>query len=133
MVSQVSDPPAECTLDLFCDADLGGCYFTAKSTSGLFLVVRGPKGTFFPIFWRSRRQQHVARSTADAELNSLSEGLYEELIPIHHLMTELLGTDAPKPTIREDNSAVVQAIKKGLFSETPTSCPNAEIVNRQLT
>ena len=107
------DPPELCSLDLYCDADLGGCPYTAKSTSGLFLVVQGPGGTFFPLYWRSRRQQHVARSTADAELNSLSEGVYEELMPIHQLLVQLLGEKAPKAKIREDNSAVAQAIRKG--------------------
>ena len=113
LVSQVHDSPEVCTIDLFCDADLGGCPFTAKSTSGLYLVIRGEKGTFCPITWKSRRQTHVARSTADAELNSLAEGLHEELIPIHQLLVQLLGDKAPKPVVREDNSAVVQSIHKG--------------------
>lgn len=106
------DPPENCTIDLF-DADLGGCPFTAKSTSGLYLVIRGVGGTFCPITWKSRRRQHVARSTADAELSSLAEGLQEELLPIHKLVVYLLGDKAPKPVVREDNSAVVQSIKKG--------------------
>jgi len=107
------DLPQDCTIDLFCDADLGGCPHTAKSTSGLFLVVRGPQGTFIPITWNARRQTHVARSTADAELNSLAEGLHEELLPAVQLLTWLLGTNAPTPTVREDNAAVVAAIRKG--------------------
>lgn len=45
-------------------------------------MTQGPKGTFAPVTWFSRRQQHVARSTADAELNALSEGLYEEALPV---------------------------------------------------
>ena len=113
LVSRVLDPPQQCTLDLFVDADLGGCPFSAKSTSGIFLVVRGPKGTFAPIAWSSRRQQHVARSTADAELNALSEGLYEELAPALMLLESLLGDRSPKACAREDNSAVVGAIMKG--------------------
>ena len=109
----VNDPPEQSTLDLFCDADLGGCQWTARSTSGLYLVIRGPQ-TFVPIAWHARRQQHVARSTADAELNSLAEGLHEELIPAAMLLTKLLGVGCiPRPTIREDNSAVVAAIRKG--------------------
>ena len=75
LTSTVCDEPQNCTIDLYVDADLGGCPFSAKSTSGLFLVIRGPNGTFCPIAWSSRRQQHVARSTADAELNALSEGV----------------------------------------------------------
>lgn len=114
MKSQVWDPPNECSLDLYADADLGGCPLTAKSTSGLFLVVQGPRGTFAPIIWSSRRQSHVARSTADAELNSLAEGLHEELLPAVMLLNKLLGEgQIPRPVCREDNTAVVQAIKKG--------------------
>jgi hypothetical protein len=105
----VLDEPQNCTLDLFCDADLGGCPDTAKSTSGLFLVVRGPNGTFVPLAWHARRQQHVARSTADAELNSLSEGLHEEFFPVVQLLDKLLGSSSPRPVVREDNSAVVAA------------------------
>ena len=56
----VLDPLEMCTLDLFCDADLGGCPHTAKSTSGLWLQVTGPNGTRFPIAWASRRQQAVS-------------------------------------------------------------------------
>lgn len=55
----------------------------------------------------------MARSTVDAELNSLFEGVYEELMPIHQLLAQLLGEKALKAKIREDNSAVVQAIRKG--------------------
>ena len=95
------------------DADLGGCPFTAKSTSGLFLVITGPNGTFAPIAWSSRRQQHVARSTADSELNALSEGVHEELAPALMLLQTLLGKETPKAIVKEDNSAVVQSVRKG--------------------
>ena len=87
---QIHDPPESCFLNLYADADLGGCAHTSKSTSGLFLVVEGPRGTFMPITWHARRQTHVARSTADAEMNSLSEGLFEELLPAHLLLQRLL-------------------------------------------
>lgn len=109
----VKDQPQDCTLDLFCDEDLGGCPHTAKSTSGMFLVVRGPNGTFVPLSWHARRQQHVARSTADAELNSVSEGLYEELLPTHQLMSKLFVELTPKTMVREDNAAVVATVTNG--------------------
>ena len=89
----IYDPPETCTLDLFCDADLGGCPHTSKSTSDMFLVIREPNGTFVPLSWHARRQQHVARSTADTELNSMSEGMYEELLRNsvwHHSMRYVL-------------------------------------------
>ena len=112
MKVSVFDVPSVCTLDLYVDADLGGCPFTSKSTSGLFLVIKGPGGTFCPIVWSSRRQQHVARSTADAELNALSEGVFEELLPTYQLLQKLLYSP-PLPVAHEDNSAVTQAVKKG--------------------
>ena len=112
MKVSVLDSPSSCTLDLYVDADLGGCPFTSKSTSGMFLVIRGPGGTFCPIVWGSRRQQHVARSTADAELNALSEGVFEELLPTYQLLQKLLDTP-PSPVAHEDNAAVTQAVKKG--------------------
>lgn len=63
----VMDSPSNCFLNMYADADLGS--FTATSTSGLFIVIEGPNGTFVPITWSARRQSHVARSTAEAELN----------------------------------------------------------------
>ena len=113
LVSRVVDAPSSCSLCLYVDADLGGCPFTAKSTSGLFLVITGPNGTFAPIAWSSRRQQHVARSTADSELNALSEGVHEELAPALMLLQTLLGKETPKAIVKEDNSAVVQSVRKG--------------------
>ena len=47
----VKDPLKDCVLDLFVDADLAGCPHTAKSTSGLWLQISGPKDTQFPIAW----------------------------------------------------------------------------------
>ena len=75
-------------------------------------VQQGPGGTFCPIVWGSRRQQHVARSTAGAELNALSEGVFEDLLPTYQLLQKLLHKP-PVPVSHEDNSAVTQAIKKG--------------------
>ena len=54
----------------------------------------------------------MPRSTADAELNALSEGVFEELLPTYQLLQKLLHVP-PAPVSHEDNSAVVQAIKKG--------------------
>ena len=110
---KVYDAPEACTLDLYADADLGGWPYTARSTSGLFLVIQGPGGTFAPITWYSRKQSLVARSTADAETHSLAEGMFTELLPALLLLQKLLGDRAPKAVAREDNSAVVQAVMKG--------------------
>ena len=131
LVSQVYDQPEGCTIDLVCEADLGGCPFTAKSTSGLYLVIRGIREHFVQLLGsQSCIQTHVARSTADAELNPLAEGLHEELLPSYQLLVYLPGKRAPKPVAREDNSAVVQSIRKGYsvklrhLARTPNFLPH---------
>ena len=85
----VKDPLHDCVLDLFVDADLAGCPHTAKSTSGLWLQISGPKGTQFPIAWSSRRQGAVSSSTTEAEMISLAEGLFVEALPVQDLFPEL--------------------------------------------
>ena len=55
----------------------------------------------------------MARSTADAELNSLPAGVYEELMPIHQLLVQLLGEKAAKAKIREGNSLWYRLFAKG--------------------
>ena len=82
------------------------------------MIPRGPwsGGTFAPITWYSRKQSLVARSTADAEMHSLAEGMFAELLPAFLLLQRLLGDRAPKAVAREDNSAVAQAVMKEFFT-----------------
>jgi hypothetical protein len=51
------------SLKLYCDADFAGCLDTARSTSGLWLVLAGD-GWSFPLEWGSKRQTCVAHSTS---------------------------------------------------------------------
>ena len=108
----VKDKLQDCWLDLFCDADLGGCVHTAKSTSGLWLQVAGPNGTQFPIAWSSRRQQAVSRSTTEAELVSLAEGLFTEALPVQDLLSRICGQSIPI-RVREDNESVIKVLNAG--------------------
>ena len=107
----VKDKLQDCWLDLFCDADLGGCVHT-KSTSGLWLQVAGPNGTQFPIAWSSRRQQAVSRSTTEAELVSLAEGLFMEALPVQDLLSRICGQSIPI-RVREDNESVIKVLNAG--------------------
>jgi hypothetical protein len=47
MVGWVGDDPSAWELVLYADSDFAGCQETARSTSGVFLCIRGPN-TFFP-------------------------------------------------------------------------------------
>ena len=107
----VKDKSQDCWLDLFCDADLGGCVH-AKSTSGLWLQVAGPNGTQFPIAWLSRRQQAVSRSTTEAELVSLAEGFFMEALPVQDLLSRICGQSIPI-RVREDNESVIKVLNAG--------------------
>ncbi|CAE7750010.1 unnamed protein product [Symbiodinium sp. CCMP2592] len=53
LVGAVSDGPRELHLALYVDADFAGERDDAKSTSGGFLVLKGPN-TFFPLAWVSK-------------------------------------------------------------------------------
>ncbi len=82
------------TLRLFCDADFAGCLETARSTSGMWLVLAGEDWNF-PLEWGSKRQSSVAHSTPEAELVSLAKGLREAALPLCHLIEQVTKTDVP--------------------------------------
>ena len=100
------------SLHLFTDADLGGDICTMKSHSGIYLVIQSPDGTHFPISWSSRRQQCVAKSTTESEIVALSEGLFNEAIPVQSVLNMVLGFEIPV-TLHEDNTACIHIINAG--------------------
>ena len=53
-------------LRLYCDAGFAGCLDTARSTSGLWLVLKGDNWEF-PLEWGSKRQSCVAHSTPEPD------------------------------------------------------------------
>ena len=108
----VKDSLEDCSLELYVDADLAGCPLTAKSTSGLWLQITGPKRTRFPIAWSSKRQSTVSRSTTEAELVSMADGLFVEALPVQDLLSRVLGRCVPL-TVHEDNEAVLKVVEAG--------------------
>ena len=100
------------SLHLFTDADLGGDICAMKSHSGIYLVIQSPDGTHFPISWSSRRQQCVAKSTTESEIVALSEGLFNEAIPVQTVLNMVLGFEIPV-TLHEDNTACIHIINAG--------------------
>ena len=111
LVGSVDDPAEALYLELFCDADYGGDKEDVKSTSGGYLVLKGPNTTF-PLAWLSKRQTSVSRSTTESEVVSLAHSVYTEGIPALQLWSLLF--DRPVQLIlREDNQATIIVVEKG--------------------
>ena len=82
----------------FVDSDYGGCYDTAKSTTGWVYILGGS-----PISWSSRRQQTVSLSLCEAEYVAATEAAKEAIwikgfinnlrLPDYHVDTVPLHID----------------------------------------
>ena len=99
-------------IGLYTDADFAGCKETARSTSGLWVVLRG-KGWEFPLEWGSKRQSCVSHSTPEAELISLAKGLREAGLPLSTLLEAMFQKESVLVVAEQDNSATIQIVKKG--------------------
>ena len=111
MYAWVGDPISELELVLFCDADLAGDRTDAKSTSGVFLCIAGPR-SFVPLTGVSKKQTSISRSTPEAEIVAMAHGLFKEAIPAIGLWEVVLQK---KVQIRllEDNEASCRVVITG--------------------
>ena len=110
----VGDPPKDLSLRLYADADFAGCNTTAKSTTGGYLCLVGPK-TFYPLAWISKRQTSVSRSTTEAEVVALAHCTFSETLPTLSLWEKMLNRDV-QVAYKEDNQATIKVVEAG-FSQ----------------
>ena len=89
MVGWVGDRLEQLQPHMFADADFAGCVTTQRSTSGLFLCIRGPNSCF-PIAGVSKRQSCVSHSTPEAEAVAMDFGLRHTGLPSLELWERLL-------------------------------------------
>ena len=66
---------------MFVDADHAGERDHCRSTSGMYLVLAGPRGTFVPLAWFAKKQGATSRSTTEAEMIALLSALFSEARP----------------------------------------------------
>lgn len=95
-------------LDVYSDADFGGCTTTGRSTSGV--IVRYSGGA---ISWMSQRQAVVATSTTEAEIIAANEGA-KEAIWLSRLFRGIIKLK-DVPIIQVDNSAAVRLAQNPEF------------------
>ena len=107
----VNDPATQLELKLYVDADFCGDSNNTRSTSGGLLVLHGPT-TYFPLTWISKRQTATSRSTTEAEMVALANGLFLEALPALD-MWEMILRRKVRLTICEDNEATIKVAKKG--------------------
>ena len=88
-------------VDGFTDADWVGNISDRKSTSGYFTFVRGNLVT-----WRSKKQEVVALTSAEAKFRGMAKGLCE-LLWLRRLLTEIGFTPSSEMNLFCDNKATV--------------------------
>ena len=76
----VGDAMEKIKLVLCCDADLASDRNDHKSTSGVYLALQGPS-TFVPIAAYCRKQTSISKSTPEAEVVALHDGITKQGIP----------------------------------------------------
>lgn len=102
---------AEMQMQAFADSDWGSCHDSRRSTSGFCIFL----GTSL-LAWKSKKQQVVAKSSAEAEYRSLSV-VSDDLLWFHNFFLEL-RLPLSKPTLLFcDNTAAIHIAHNVVFHE----------------
>ena len=116
----------EASIEVFTDSDFASCPFSAKSTSGIMIVIKTGQLSL-PIYWSSRKQTSVARSTPEAELIAMSSAMFTEVINVQTMLQQLLERPI-QVNYRQDNQAVVDIVTSG-YSAKLRHAPRVHRVN----
>ncbi len=97
----------------YSDADWAGDQEDRSSTSGYLFQMAGG-----PVSWKSRKQESVALSTAEAEYIDLSSAA-QETVWIRRLITELGNEPEGPTTLMEDNQSAIAMARIPNFTAVP--------------
>ena len=107
----IGDPLDKLYPVLYADADFAGCIYTQRSTTGVYLVIRGPR-TCWPVLGFSKRQGCVSTSTPEAEMVAAFHAMRVVGLPGLELW-QLLLPHCPRMRFLEDNQAMLQCVRSG--------------------
>ncbi|XP_074303858.1 secreted RxLR effector protein 161-like [Silene latifolia] len=99
------------TLQAFCDVDWAACSHSRKSVSGFVVLMGGSL-----ISWKSKKQQTVSLSSAEAEYRSLRR-VTAELAWLTRLLSELDVPDITPVPVKCDSQAAIHIAKNPVFHE----------------
>ena len=111
LMGHIGDSLDNLSLALYSDADFASCLETSKSTSGVFIAIKGPN-TFFPLNACSKKQTCVSHSTPEAEIVAADVALRTEGLPALQLW-DLVFKRKVKVIFMEDNQATMRILQTG--------------------
>ena len=88
-------------LTAYCDSDWASCAFSRRSTSG-FCIMLGNS----PVSWKTKKQNVVARSSAEAEYRAMALASCE-VTWLRTLLKDMGITDLPPTMLKCDNQAAL--------------------------
>jgi len=103
--------PSNVSLEGYCDADWAGDLDNRRSTTGYIFMIGG-----VPVSWKSKRQQTVALSTAEAEYMALSDAS-REVTWLRRILLNFNCEQVSPTVVFDDNQGCIALAKNPVEHE----------------